>query len=218
MTDYEGLKKAVADYLGWDAGGEIEEYLPEIIRMAEVRMQRDARLRVMERTGWRNTIPGETDVWLPDKRIPGDWDAYLSMREVCLQGQPNVNIAYASPDVFTDYSSFKGRPTVYTVTGRSLRLAPVPDKEYKILLTYYAEIPPLGEEQPTNEVLLSYPDLYLYACLTESVPLLRSSVPLENWLAMYREALGKANESDSEARFAGQLSIRAPRSNWRIRL
>ncbi len=47
LTTYEGLKTAVADYLG---RSDLEERIPYFIRLAELRMQRDVRCRVMERT------------------------------------------------------------------------------------------------------------------------------------------------------------------------
>lgn len=211
ITSYAGLKKTLAAYLGWDAGGEVEEFLPDIIRMAELRLQRDMRLRVMERTGYRDTTPGESDVWLPDKRVDGDWDVFLDMREVCLSGNPNVNIEYAAPDIFTDRSRGTGCPAVYTIVGRCLRFAPTPDAAYRILLTYYAEIPPLSDKQSTNEVLLKYPDLYLYGALVESVGFLRSSVPAQEWTALYSSAKTAAQYNDSRARFSKNIAARSPR-------
>ncbi len=47
LTTYEGLKTAVADYLG---RSDLTERIPYFIRLAELRMQRDVRCRVMERT------------------------------------------------------------------------------------------------------------------------------------------------------------------------
>lgn len=212
MKTYEDLKKAVAVYLGWDAGGEIEEYLPQIIRLAEVRMQRDVNLRCMERTGYRYIEGGQSDVWLPEKRIDGDWDVFSSMREVALEGQPNINLHYGTPDDFTDYSGQVGQPIIYTLVGRTMRVAPIPEKQYKILLTYYAEIPPLSDIQKTNEVLLTYPDLYLYSSIIEAIPLLRSSEPLEIWNAKYKDAMISATDHDRRARFSRHISARPPRS------
>lgn len=209
--DLAWLKKTAMAYMGWDAGGVVEEMLPDIIRMAEVRMQQDLRLRQMERTGYRMTVPGDSDVWLPEKRIPGDWDVFMDMREVCLEGSPNVNMAYAAPDLYTDISSTSGTPGVYTIIGHSLRLAPVPDKPYKILLTYYAEIPPLSDKQPTNDLLLSYPNLYLYATLVESAGYLRTSVPAQDWVSLYTALKIEAQYKDRRARFSKNIAARPPR-------
>ncbi len=206
--DYAGLQAAVEEYLGWDVDGSI----PLLISQAEQRMQRDLRLRVMERRGTNITVPGGVDnKWLPDKRIPGDWDVFLEMREVCLKGAPNVNLDYVAPDAFTDMSYETGAPRAYSIVGRSLMLAPTPDKAYTILLTYYGQIPPLSEAQPTNEMLLNYPDIYLYATLAQSAIFLRQSVPGPDWMALYNEAKNAANYADARARWSKNIAAKPPR-------
>ena len=210
--DYAWLKKTAMNYAGWDAGGVLDEVLPDIIRMAEVRMQQDLRLRQMERGGWRLTVPGESDVWLPEKRTPGDWDVFMDMREIWLEGNPNANITYAAPDAYTDIAAQSGAPLAYTIVGRSLRLAPVPDKAYTIRLVYYAEIPPLSQDkQPTNDLLLAYPNLYLYATLVESVGYLRTSVPASDWISLYASLKAEAQDKDRQARFSKNIAARPPR-------
>ena len=207
FNDYASLVDTIAKYLGYDADGMI----PVFIGLAEQRIQRDANLRVMERRGTKSTSPGVDFVWLPDKRIPGDWDVYLNMREVSLAASKPVNLAYITPDEYTDRAGSSGMPRAYSIIGRSLVFAPVPDAAYTVLLTYYARIPPLSDAQPTNDVLLAYPDLYLYASLVESVPYARSSVPGELWASMYAAAIRDARHGDDKARYSRQISAKPPR-------
>lgn len=206
--NFDILCETVARYLGWDVDGMI----PTFVSLAENRLQRECKLRGMERRATYVTKPGNEAVALPDKRLPGDWDVFVTMREISLRTNPPVNLRYVSPDSFTDLSSRKGMPVAYTIVGRDLLLAPVPDAPYTLLLTYYAQIPPLSAQQPTNDILLAYPDLYLYAVLMESVPYSRSIVPLEIWAEYYRAAQTDAQKIDSTARFSNQIAARAPRS------
>jgi hypothetical protein len=165
----------------------------------------------MERRSTHVTAPGQEGVTLPFKRRAGDWDVFIDMREVSLLGDPEVNLEYMAPDRFTDLRGHSGQPKTYTIVGWDLLLAPVPDKQYNVLLTYYSQIPPLGDEQLLNETILMYPDLYLYATLLESAPYARSSVPVELWAEYYKAARNEAQRTDRNARFGRQIAARAPR-------
>lgn len=205
--DFVGLCSLVEKYLGWDADGMI----PHLVGLAEHRLQREMRLRVMERRGTNTTIPKKEGIALPNKRIPGDWDVYMEMREVGLRTNRPVNLEYITPDWYTDKSAVSGVPQFYTIIGREILFAPIPDNEYTILLAYYAQIPPLSAEQPTNDVLLTYPDLYLYATLVESAAYSRSAVPAQEWVSMYTAAKADAQSMDTKARYGKQIAAKPPR-------
>lgn len=206
--DYEHLKKMIGEYLGRD---DLADLIPHFIDLAEREMQTELRLRCMERQGTHLTSPKTAALALPDKRIPGDWDVYLDMREVALDGQPMVNLEYVNPDEFTDLAGGSGQPRQYTILGRELHFAPTPDAEYTVILSYYAEIPPLGDNQPTNDFLLRNPMLYLYGALTKSAAWTRSSAPLELWEREYLKAKTDLQFSDRQARFSKQIRARSPR-------
>ena len=206
--DYAALKQNVADYL---ARNDLGDMIPTFIALAERRMQADLRLRCMERRATNMTSPGAESLPLPNKRIPGDWDVFLDMREVTLQGSPPGNLEYVNPDRFTEVSGTSGRPEAYTIVGREMLLTPTPDAEYIVTLTYFSEIPPLGDSQPTNDFLLTYPQLYLYGALVESAAYTRGSVPVEMWMEYYRSAKEDAEYSDRRARFSKQVRAQAPR-------
>ena len=77
----------------------------------------------------------------------------------------------------------------------------------KLILTYYAEIPPLSAEQPDNEVLITCPDLYLYAALVEAGPYTRGSAPVEMWTQYYSAAKQKVEEQEQRARFTSNVAM-----------
>jgi hypothetical protein len=99
----------------------------------------------------------------------------------------------------------------YTIIGRDLFLLPASDANGKLRLTYYAEIPPLGDKQPDNLVLLTAPDVYLYASLVEAGPYTRGSAPAEQWAQFYGAAKQKLEQSEQRARFTSNLSMRPVR-------
>ena len=211
LTTYEGLKAAVADYL---ARNDLTEQIPIFIALAEKRMNRELRLRCMEHRAETEVLKGQNAVPLPWKRQAGDWDVFMEMRDlVWLDASGNVirNLHYMPVD---DYASGKlpeGLPTQYTIIGRDLFLVPAPSADGTLRLTYYAEVPPLGDSQPDNEVLLNFPDLYLYGTLIESGPYTRSSAPIELWTQYWTAAREAAERNEQRARFTSNLQMRPVR-------
>ena len=209
LTTSAGLCAAVADWLGRD---DLEAQIPAFIRMAENRMNRELRLRVMERVATLGVDAGQDRVRLPWKREPGDWDVFMEMRDIVWQSADGqrTDLSYSPPDGYA-VTRAAGRPRQYTIIGRELCLLPVPDAAGTLRLTYYAEIPPLSSEQEDNEVLLTAPDLYLYGALVETGPYTRSSAPLETWAEYYAAARQKLEAAEQRARFTSNLTMRPAR-------
>lgn len=209
LTTYEGLKAVVADYLGRD---DLTEQIPTFIRLAEKRMERELRLRVMERRAETDVPAGQSAVPLPWRREFGNWDVFMEMRDIVWRdgdGRTH-NLHYCPPDTY-EVSREHGYVRGYTIVGRDLFLLPASDGAGKLLLTYYAEIPPLGENQPDNLVLLTAPDVYLYATLTEAAPYTRGSAPAEQWSQFYGAAKAKLEQAEQRARFTSNLAMRPTR-------
>lgn len=209
LTTYTGLCEAVADYLGRD---DMTERIPTFISLAERRMNRELRLRVMERRAETDVLAGQNAVPLPWRRQPGNWDVFMEMRDLTFQDKDGdtVNLCYFPPDTYGQ-SRTAGRPYAYTIIGHEIFLIPAPDTNGKILLTYYSEIEPLGKDQQSNDVLITAPDLYLYGALVESGPFTRGSVPLETWTQYYSAARVKAEANEQRARFTANLAMRPMR-------
>lgn len=209
LTSWKGLQEAVADYLGRD---DMTERIPTFIALAERRMNRELRLRVMERRSETSVLAGQSAVPLPWRRQPGNWDVFMEMRDLTWADADGrtVNLTYSPPDTYGQKRA-PGRPREYTIIGRDLFLMPVPDGAGTLYLTYYAEIEPLGENQPDNPVLLTFPDLYLYGALVESGPFTRGSVPLETWTQYYAAARQKAEDGEQRARFTANITMRPVR-------
>jgi len=57
------------------------------------------------------------------------------------------------------------QPENYALIAGSLYLGPQPDDDYQITLTYVRTLTGLSDENTTNWLLESHPDLYLYSAL-----------------------------------------------------
>ena len=210
LTTYSGLQAVVADWLGRD---DLAEQIPVFIQLAEKRMNRELRLRVMEQTATAALPAGTHIVELPERRVDGDWKVFLEMRDLAWRSKDNVvrNLKYAPPDDYIVESFPEGIPEQYTIIANRLYLLPTPAWAGEMRLTYYGEIPPLSAVQTTNNVLQMFPDLYLYGTLVESGPYTRSSAPLETWAEYYAAARQKAEAKERRARFTANLSMRPTR-------
>jgi hypothetical protein len=209
--DYKTLCAEVAEYLARD---DLTDRIPTFVSLAEQAMRNELRLKCLERVGWIETRAGESGVALPDKRVPGDWDVFLEMRKLALAGPGGemTRMEFVTPDLFVDRAGRIGRPAFFSVLGRELHLAPTPDGVYRLLMTYWADIPPLGPEQPSNDLLFTHPRLYLYGALVESAAFTRDEVPAARWLAHYQNEKIEAEYRQERARFGKQLTARSPRA------
>lgn len=210
LSTYAGLKEVIADYLGRD---DLEDRIPTFIRLAEKRMERDVRCRLMERTSVSDVEAGQKGVQLPAKRMDGQWDVFVEMRSIAWAGNDGSTavMQYVTPEEHMACKGRTGVPTHYTIIRDVVYFASIPDTPGKVYLSYYAEIPPLSETQECNTVLHTAPDLYLYASLLESVPFTRGSVPAQEWIQAYSEAVGKLTRQEQHARFTSTLKMRPSR-------
>lgn len=208
VTTYDALQAQINSYLGRD---DLADKVPFFIQLAEAEMNRSLRLKLMERYAKATTWKDQPTRPMPDRHVPGDWDVFLEMRDLRVNGARAKNLAFSSIDNLPERHEL-GFPRMYAIQGRELVLYPTPDAEYELALTYWAEIPPLGEGQPTNDILLRAPDLYLYGALLQSVPFARSSVPEEIWQRFYARAAATLEKSDEDGRFTANIQCNPIRS------
>ena len=208
FQDYEGLKSAVADWLGRD---DLASRIPDFIALAERRMARELRLRVLERRAEAEVQAGQKHVPLPFRREPGSWDVFLEMRDLAWESAGRRrDLAYLPLDGSAAENT-PGEPRGFSILGRDIVLWPAPLSAGRLHLAYWAEPAPLGPEQPANELLLAAPDLYLYAALVESAPYTRAAAPLELWERFYATARARLEQAEQRGRFTSNLSMRPAR-------
>ena len=167
----------------------------------------------MEARAETDVLAGQNAVPLPWRREAGNWDVFMEMRDLTWQDTQGrtVNLTYTPPDRY-GMAMPGGKPDQYTIIGRDLFLLPASDGPGRLILTYYGEIPPLGPKQPDNVVLLTAPDLYLYATLVESGPFTRGAAPVEMWTQYYSAARQKIEANERRARFTANLAMRPMRN------
>lgn len=194
LETYDDLKAAVAHWLNRT---DLSARVPDFIALAEASLNRDLRTRDMISTSTVNTVAGADTVALPED--------VTEVRNVVVQASvPVVLESVPSKVIDARYgAAVSGMPLAYCVVGSTLRLGPTPDAAYALELTHYAPITALSDSAPSNWVLTSHPDLYLYGALVQASPYLGDDARVQTWAALYGRALDMLDAADNRAQWAG---------------
>lgn len=194
ITTYSDLQTTVASYL---ARSDLTVQIPDFIRLAEIRLRRDLRIRQMMNAATTTTTGGDATVALPSD--------FLEVRDLVVQTNPVRPVNYISPSVFSRNARVteSGVPLDYTILATEFKFAPVPDTNYTIEIVYYAAPPFLTSSNSSNVFLANCPDLLLYAALGEAEPYLMNDARIQVWAAMYDRGVASLNTSDESAQYSG---------------
>lgn len=195
FTSYSELKTTIANYL---ARSDLTSVIPDFIRLAETRLQRDIRTRQMLVVATASTTGGDSTVGLPTD--------FLEMRDIHLNTTPVTTLRYKAPNSFyeTSRATESGKPVDYTVLGSEMQLAPIPDTSYTLQMLYYGKPTVLSDSIASNVFLANYPDALLYASLAEAEPYLMNDARVQTWAALYERSITAINTSDQSSEYSGQ--------------
>ena len=195
LDSYSALKATISSYL---ARSDLDAVIPDFIRLAEVRLQRDLRIRQMLTVAQASTTGGVATVGLPSD--------YLEMRDIHVVANPVRTLSYEAPNSFyrNTRSMESGVPNSYTVLADDMQFAPMPDAAYVLQMLYYVKPPLLSDSNPSNTFLANAPDALLYGALGEAEPYLMNDARLSVWAALYDRAVNSISVSDQAGEYSGQ--------------
>jgi hypothetical protein len=195
FNSYSELKTTIANYL---ARSDLTSVIPDFIRLAEIRLQREIRTRQMLVVATATTTGGDPTVGLPTD--------FLAMRDIHANTTPVSTLRYKAPNSFyeTSRSTESGRPVDYTILGAEMQLAPIPDTSYTLQMLYYGKPTALSDSNASNVFLANYPDALLYGALAEAEPYLMNDARIQTWAALYERAITSINTSDQSSEYSGQ--------------
>ena len=220
---YDGLKASIATWLNRD---DLTDVIPDLIKMAETRLNDRLRLAPMEiratltliassgasvlsaedtgqilvdESGGQSLSDEETsDLPIGGGILPDD---FLEARVVSANPAYPTILKLASHNRGISLSgSLTGYPYSYIVIGNAIYTYPAYASD--LSLTYYARIPSLSDDNTTNWLLVKYPQMYLYASLLESAPLLQDDGRVTLWKAALDEAISDAQRADAAMRWS----------------
>lgn len=194
FTSYSDLQTAIAGYL---ARSDLTSQIPDFIRLCEVRLRRDLRIRQMLKSVTTATVASDSTV-----EIPSD---FLEARDLVLVGNPVQPLNYLSPSLFNRNAraADAGKPQEYTILAQDFQLAPIPDAAYTVKLLYYAAPTFLSDTNTSNTFLANCPDLLIYGSLIEAEPWLMNDPRLQTWITMFNRGLSSLTTSDQQGQYSG---------------
>ncbi|MEM1289545.1 MAG: hypothetical protein AAGH60_14420 [Pseudomonadota bacterium] len=194
IATYDDLKSEVASFL---ARSDLTDKIPTFIQLAEDSFNRRLKLPAMEKLSRVSTTAGDRFVTLP-----GD---YREARRLVVTTDPvtlpeltTIEGIYSSRP-----SSASGKPAFFAIHGIQIVLAPIPDTAYGLDFYYYANLPALSEDNPTNWMLINAPLAYLSGALTEAFSYTRNEVEAAKHKGRFEEILDQLGAEAAMAHFSG---------------
>lgn len=202
---FNSLKEDLIAYL--DRGQNLTDdptvfnQLPRIINNAERRVARDLKVQGFIEVVTTNMTAGVYTYKKPDR-----WRRTVSIHfgrdktTPAMAGNRRTPVYARSYEYCRNYwpdDTLRGTPEFYADYNYDHWLiAPTPDADYPMEITYY-EMPRLLDETfQSNWLTERAPNLLLYAALLEMAPFLRNDERIPVWQQMYSQALAALSDED----------------------
>lgn len=191
LVNYSDLKTSIADWLN---RSDLTSVIPDFITLAEASFNKEIRNRKMIKRATA-TIDSQYSA------VPADW---LQTVDFVIEANPVVTLEFITNeklDKLRETYTSSGTPKFYTIVGQELEVLPVPDSATLTgEITYYSKIPNLTDVNPTNWLMNSSPDIYLYGSLLQSAPYLVDDSRIPVWASMYQKLVKDLEIADQKAR------------------
>ena len=188
FSNYTELQAAIAD---WLSRSDLTAVIPDFVRLAESRLQRELRVSAMMKT-----VTGTLSV--NPLVLPTD---FMEIQVFTIGGTTPVSPAYLSPDTFASLPQNTGTSVYLTITNNQLYMNPFSSGS-NYTLVYFSTLPPLSSNS-TNWLLSSSPDVYLFGSLLEAAPYLLNDERVDLWQSRLTGALAEINGNDRRLRSKG---------------
>jgi hypothetical protein len=199
---FSELETALANWLN---RADLSDRIPEFIELAEARMNRDRRLRVVDAIT-RDTLTVNSQF----TALPSDFARMVNCE---YQSDPVLPMEALSPQQMDVHRSqgTTGDPRYYCVIGNELEVVPVQSEDATLGIVYHRRISALSDSNTTNWLLTAAPDIYLYACKLEACLYLHEDERVPVFQALYDQRASEYLASSEEDESAGSpLVVRGP--------
>lgn len=195
--NYDQIRAAVKGFL-LDDSEELNRDLDFLIRLGELRIYREADLRLFKKHVFTSLIAG--DFWL---ELPPDC---MVVRDVRFTGGDFLEHSTETSlrEVFPD-AGYLGTPKYYAQWDQqTLMLAPTPANSVQVEMTYTYQPPGLSSGNPATWLSTFAEDLLLYAILHEASVYKQGMIPAEaaaKYQQSYQEALQRVVTQEQHNRY-----------------
>jgi len=196
LSTYPELKAAVA---AWIKRGDLAALIPDFVRLAEARINRELRVRRMVTRAQNASVDAEFVA------VPADFGAARSIR---LAASPYTQLDFLPPEQMADLKAAgcSGPLAAYSVVGGEFWFLPVPASATAVQLTYYAKVPALADAAPGNWLLTDHPDVCLWGALLEACIYLEDDEQVQKYAALFAAALGDIRQNSAADSLSAKLT------------
>ncbi len=201
ITTYAELQTAVKN---WGKRSDLDSIIPDFIRLAELRVNRNLRIRKMETRVQTDTVANQEYYGRPTN--------FVQMRSFKLNTAPLTDLDYLTPERMDTVwaGSQTGQPKAYTIVGDEVRLGPKPDGVYTMEMLYWQKPTALSDSATTNFMLTANPDALLYGSLIELASYAENDAGVMKWTQLFNETIRAVQtEDDRDRASGGALQVRA---------
>ena len=197
---YAELKTAISNYLN---RSDLTSDIDTVIDNVEAELNRRLRTKDMIK---RATATADSQYLT----VPTDWIEAINVEITSNDFSPLFQQSIESLDVYRKANNNStGQPVYFAMVDDSIELAPTPDVEYTLQLTYYAKISALSDSNTSNFVSVSHPDVYLYGALKHASIFLMEDDRIPMFTQQFEKALEEMRLEEEKAAFGkGSLMMR----------
>lgn len=211
IVNYSTLKDAIANFL---KRSDLTARIPELVVLAEGMIavgSRDTNGR--EIRGLRsdyNYCRVTASVSTEYMNKPTN---FLQMGNFQLNTTPIQRLGYLSKEMMDIWhpESVVSRPQHYTFHGKEIHLKPIADTTYTAEMSYWYRLAKLSDDGDTNDVLINFPGVYLYAALASAEALIKNDKRIATWQKQYVDLVERINDTTHQANHSGSKIITKPR-------
>jgi hypothetical protein len=193
LDTYGALKTSILGWLARPGDPLVEPAVPDFVRLFEA----DANRRLKTAGAEKRVLATVTDTAVVP--LPGD---FMQMRMAAIDG---FALRYLPPDRLPGEG---GTTNWYSIIGNEMILGPGPQGATTVAMTYQSGVPPLTDSNPSNWLLVSAPDLYLYGSLVAAEPYIGHDERIQLWAQARESGFEALRQADNKARWPGGLQIR----------
>jgi hypothetical protein len=193
LDSYSALQASILSWLARPADPLVQPAVPDMIRLFEAEANRRLKSAGAEKIVSLSAT-GTNAISLPTDCV--------QVRQVAIG---DLTLDYLPP---TQLAGNGGQTNSYSIVGRDLWLGPGTNGEQIVNLVYQSGVPPLSDTAPTNWLLDTAPDAYLFGALVEAEVYIGEDQRAQGWLARREAAFAGLEAADRKLRWAGPLQIR----------
>ncbi len=194
ITSYSELQDVIKRRI--KRGDELDDYIPDYIRLAEARIYRELRVRQME-TALSSTIAAGVIA------VPS---GYAELKFAYINASPIGKLQRKDAEwIYHNYPtrSSDGQPKFIAREATNFIFGPYPDSTYTVKGVYYKRLDALSDSNTSNWLITDAPDLILWASLVEANVDLHNDTRAQMWEARYQAAKAAVQLENDKEEFSG---------------